>query len=74
VVYIAVGTNFPDALAGAAQAAASGSPILLTPSNALPADVVAEITRLEPYAIVILGGTAVISQAVESQLKTLLGI
>jgi len=74
VVYIAVGTNFPDALAGAAQAAASGSPVLLTPSDALPQSVIDEITRLDPYAIVILGGTAVISQAVEDQLETLLGL
>ena len=74
VVYIAVGTNFPDALAGAAQAAASGSPILLTPSDALPQSVIDEITRLDPYAIVILGGTAVISQAVENQLEALLGL
>ena len=74
VVYIAVGTNFPDALAGAAQAAAAGSPILLTPSNALPQYVIDEITRLDPYAIVILGGTGVISQAVEDQLDTLLGL
>jgi putative cell wall-binding protein len=74
VVYIAVGTNFPDALAGAAQAAGSGSPILLTPSDALPQSVIDEITRLAPYAIVILGGTAVISQAVEDQLETLLGL
>jgi putative cell wall-binding protein len=74
VVYIAVGTNFPDALAGAAQAAGSGSPILLTPSDALPQSVIDEITRLDPYAIVILGGTAVISQAVEDQLKTMLGL
>jgi putative cell wall-binding protein/streptogramin lyase len=74
VVYVAVGTNFPDALAGAAQAAASGSPILLTPSDALPQSVIDEITRLDPYAIIILGGTAVITQAVENQLKTLLGL
>ena len=74
VVYIAVGTNFPDALAGAAQAAASESPILLTPSDALPQSVIDEITRLDPYAIVILGGTAVISQAVEDQLEALLGL
>ena len=74
VAYVAVGTNFPDALAGAAQAAASGSPILLTPNDALPQSVIDEITRLDPYAIIILGGTAVISQAVEDQLKTLLGL
>jgi putative cell wall-binding protein len=74
VVYVAVGTNFPDALAGAAQAAAWGAPILLTPTDALPQTVIDEITRLDPYAIIILGGTAVISPAVENQLKALLGL
>jgi putative cell wall-binding protein len=36
--------------------------------------VIDEITRLDPYAIVILGGTAVISQAVADQLEALLGL
>jgi putative cell wall-binding protein len=74
VVYVAVGNNFPDALAGAAQAAAWGSPILLTPTDTLPQNVIDEIIRLNPYAIVILGGDAVISPNIETQLETLVGI
>lgn len=71
-VYIAVGTNFPDALAGAAAAAAMGAPVLLVQSNSVPAAVAAEITRLGPTHIYILGGTAVISAAVEAQLAALI--
>jgi putative cell wall-binding protein len=71
-VYIAVGTNFPDALAGAAAAAAVGAPVLLTSSDSLPASVVAEINRLGPSLIYILGGTAVISTNVATQLAALL--
>jgi putative cell wall-binding protein len=72
IVYVAVGTNFPDALAGAAAAAATGSPVLLTPTGSLPQAVADEITRLNPTRIYILGGTAVISPAVEDQLAALL--
>lgn len=71
-VYIAVGTNFPDALAGAATAATAGAPVLLVSTTSVPASVVAEINRLGPTRIFILGGTAVISQAVESELAALL--
>jgi putative cell wall-binding protein len=71
-VYIAVGTNFPDALAGAAAAAARGAPVLLTPSDSLPATVILEIVRLGPSRIYILGGTAVISTNVANQLQALL--
>jgi putative cell wall-binding protein len=71
-VYIAVGTNFPDALAGAAAAAALGAPVLLTPSDSLPVSVAIEIARLGPSRIYILGGTAVISDNVANQLEALL--
>jgi putative cell wall-binding protein len=71
-VYIAVGTNFPDALAGAAAAASLGVPVLLTPSDELPQSVIDEIQRLGPTRIYILGGTAVISTNVANQLEALL--
>jgi putative cell wall-binding protein len=74
VVYVAVGTNFPDALAGAAQAAFWGGPVLLTPTDSLPVDVAIEIGRLDPHTIIILGGEAVVSAAVQAQLKAILGI
>ncbi|MCI0582311.1 MAG: cell wall-binding repeat-containing protein [Chloroflexi bacterium] len=64
VAYIAYGLNFPDALAGAAAAGFRGGPVLLTPTNSLNAATAAELTRLKPKRIVVLGGTSVISSAV----------
>jgi polyvinyl alcohol dehydrogenase (cytochrome) len=63
-VYLATGTNFPDALAGAALAAVAGGPLLLTDPKALPSETAAEITRLHPSAIVVLGGTTAVSDQV----------
>jgi putative cell wall-binding protein len=67
-VYMATGANFPDALAGAAAAAASGSPVLLTQRDRLPAATVSELARLRPARIVVLGASAVVSDAVATQL------
>ena len=63
-VYLATGTNFPDALAGAALAAVAGGPLLLTDPKSLPSETAAEITRLHPSAIVVLGGTTAVSDQV----------
>jgi putative cell wall-binding protein len=45
---------------------------LLTPTDSLPTSVSAEIQRLGPSRIYILGGTAVISANVANQLEALL--
>ena len=66
--FIATGTDFPDALAGAAAAGAWSSPLLLVGRDAIPATVAAELQRLEPRRIYVLGGTSVVSQAVEDLL------
>jgi putative cell wall-binding protein len=71
VAFIASGANFPDALAGAAVAGLAGGPMLLTDPNALPGVVIAELERLQPQRIVILGGTATISPNVETQLDAI---
>ena len=68
VVFIANGTNFPDALSGAAVAGQLGGPVLLSPSTALPPAIITELQRLNPARIVILGGSGVISDAIEGQL------
>jgi len=68
VAYIATGTNFPDALAGAPLAAATGGPVLLTSPTSLPSTVRNELTRLNPRKIVILGGSGAVSDTVKSQL------
>jgi len=70
VLYLANGYGFPDALAGAAAAGHFGGPVLLTEQNTVPAAVAAEIQRLKPTRIVILGGTGSVSAAVQSQVVT----
>ena len=66
VAYLATGTNFPDALSGGAVAGRNGGPILLVNRDQLPAATAAELARLRPQKIVVLGGTSVISEAVRS--------
>jgi putative cell wall-binding protein len=68
VVFIAAGQNFPDALAGGAAAAAEGSPVLLVRQNSIPALVATELDRLNPGRIVVLGGPAIVSDAVKTAL------
>jgi putative cell wall-binding protein len=65
-VVLAVGTNFPDALAGVPLAKKVGGPLLLTPGTASDPQVVAEIHRvLKPGGTVyVLGGTNAIAPAV----------
>jgi putative cell wall-binding protein len=71
VVYVATGSDYPDALAAAPAAAKQGGPLLLTTSSTLPAAVADEIKRLKPRTIVVVGGPGVVSPAVVSRLKTL---
>jgi hypothetical protein len=71
VVYLATGVNFPDALGAAATAALGLGPVLLVQQNAVPGETLAELNRLQPPRIVIVGGTAVISAAVQTQLEGL---
>ncbi|UDF12006.1 ThuA domain-containing protein [Antiquaquibacter oligotrophicus] len=58
VVYVASGANYPDALSAGPAAAHEGGPLLLVQPNAIPAVVSAEIQRLSPDKIVVVGGTA----------------
>ncbi|WP_409252051.1 cell wall-binding repeat-containing protein [Bacillus sp. SCS-153A] len=68
-VVIAVGDNFPDALAGAPLAAKHNAPILLVTKEKIPYGVMKEIERLGAEKAYILGGNSVISPTIESQLK-----
>ena len=70
VVYIATGLNFPDALAGGAAAAKAGGPLLLVLPDLIPTQISAELTRLTPASIVVLGGTGAVSDAVLTSLQT----
>ncbi|OAA86354.1 cell wall-binding repeat-containing protein [Clostridium coskatii] len=71
-VFIAGAENdrdFADAIAGTPLAYDMDAPILLTRAAALPDNVSSEITALFAKDIVILGGTAVVSQDIEDGLK-----
>ncbi|WP_164863462.1 peroxidase family protein [Agromyces sp. LHK192] len=69
-LFIANGRNFPDALAAGPAAGLFDSPILLVDPSYIPADVLAEIERLNPAQIVVLGGPTNVGPAVKSQLAT----
>jgi putative cell wall-binding protein len=73
VVYVATGADFPDALAGAAMAGFTNGPLLLVTKDSLPASALAELARLGPSRIIILGGSGVVSDATLSQLASLVG-
>ncbi len=67
-VYVATGTNFADALAGGPAAAKRSASLLLVTPSSIPATTAAELNRLKPDTIYILGGTGAVSTSVASQL------
>ncbi|MGA9275749.1 cell wall-binding repeat-containing protein, partial [Ilumatobacter sp.] len=67
VVFLATGTNFADALAAGPAAGSLDAPVLLTATNQLPSVVRAELQRLDPSVVYVLGGPAAISPSVEAQ-------
>jgi putative cell wall-binding protein len=69
---IATGNNFPDALAGGPAAVRNDLPLLLV-ENTVPASTKAALTSLGITRVVILGGTAAVSDAVATELQTAVG-
>src|SRR5690606_17227902 len=70
-VYIATGHNFPDALAAAPAGAQQNGPILLTSGSGVSSTVLAEIERLAPNRVVLLGGLPTLSEQVELDMDAL---
>jgi putative cell wall-binding protein/Tol biopolymer transport system component len=68
-VYVATGQDFPDALAGGPAAATVDGPLLLVHDQGVPPSVRAEIDRLDPARIVVLGGPARIPESVMAELR-----
>jgi len=68
VAVVAAGGTFPDALSAGPAAAKLGGPVLLTGGSSLPGTVKAELQRLKPKKIVVVGGTGVVSNAVSTAL------
>lgn len=69
VAYVATGASFPDALAAGPIAAHAGGPVLLTQRGGVPSATAAELTRLRPERIVVMGGTAAVSDAAFDALR-----
>jgi putative cell wall-binding protein len=66
------GDNFPDALAVGPVAATSMSPILLVPTDSIPAAIADAVNDLDIKSGVIVGGPDVVSEGVKSSLRTLM--
>lgn len=69
VVYIASGVNYPDALSAGPAAIAEGGTLLLVQPTAIPSSVAAELDRLDPDRIVIVGSSVSVSDAIARQLE-----
>jgi putative cell wall-binding protein len=70
VVYVANGMVFPDALSGGSPAALQGGPLLLVSEGGIPQATAAELRRLEPERVVVLGGELRVPKAVVDELAT----
>jgi putative cell wall-binding protein len=68
LVYVATGLDFADALTAVPAAAVESAPILLTGSTALPPSTRAELTRLRPGRIAVVGGQKVVTGDVVDEL------
>jgi len=78
-VLLANSANFADAVSASPAAYAGDSngkvhPVLITPADSLAAETKAAITSLKATQVVILGGTAAVSAAVEAEIDAMIGV
>ncbi|MDO5500238.1 MAG: cell wall-binding repeat-containing protein [Propionibacteriaceae bacterium] len=71
-VFVASGEEFADALAGAAASRRLGAPVLLTARDRLPAATADELERIDANRIIILGGSAAVSDEVFGEAREFL--
>lgn len=69
VLYVASGADFPDALSIGALAGHQNAPLLITRPDRLPGVVEAEVARLNPGRIVVVGGSMAVHEAVLTALR-----
>lgn len=70
-VVIASGEDFPDALSISSVASNKGWPILLVGKDYVAQDIKNYVSKEQPSQVYIVGGTGVISQSVETQIRSL---
>jgi putative cell wall-binding protein len=66
---LASGINWPDALAASALAGAKGCPVLLTDSSQLTGETSELLTSLNVKNVIIIGGTAAVSDTVKKAIE-----
>ncbi|MDO9398019.1 MAG: cell wall-binding repeat-containing protein [Herbiconiux sp.] len=64
-VYFATGANFPDALVGGVLAGTMGHPLYVVPGDCVPGRVLDRLIAARTHNVVLLGGLASLSSAVE---------
>ncbi|WP_164737318.1 cell wall-binding repeat-containing protein [Georgenia sp. SYP-B2076] len=69
VVFVTTGKEYADALSAGPAATRLGAPVLLVQPGAVPAEVRAELDRLNPRTIYVLGGTTAVSESVVGVLR-----
>ncbi|MGI9017393.1 MAG: cell wall-binding repeat-containing protein [Euzebya sp.] len=68
-VYLVSGRDFPDALVATPAAVADRAPLLLTERAVLPDVTRDELLRLNPAAVVIVGGQTTVASSVEQEVR-----
>ncbi|HVM55425.1 MAG TPA: family 43 glycosylhydrolase, partial [Acidimicrobiales bacterium] len=71
ITYVATGATFHDALIAAPAAGVERSPVLLVERDRIAPSVRAELARVHPGHIVVMGGPDVISDAVYAELRAM---
>ncbi|HWT33832.1 MAG TPA: cell wall-binding repeat-containing protein [Microbacterium sp.] len=71
-VYLVGGTAQQDSLSVAALAAARGAGFLLVPASSLPPSIAAELKRLAPTSVVLVGTTATLDSGTATRVKAVL--
>ena len=72
-VYVTTGQHHADALAAGPAAARLGAPLLLTRAADLPAPTRAELGRLRPRAVLVVGGASTVSEDVVREIALAAG-
>lgn len=67
-VIVVSGQDFPDALSASGLAGLNDAPILFSRQGSLPEVTIAELERLAPSVVYIVGGSGAVSDAVASQI------
>jgi putative cell wall-binding protein len=69
-VYVASGMDFADALSGGPGAAKQDAPMLLTLPSTLPEATHAELVRLKPTTVKVMGGTGAVPDLIVEQIRS----